>query len=124
MSHWIVRYLGCHFGWHGNSMAPDHPKMILGAHRDRMHESKSVPGWIQDHKFTIFSSKPKIINFNSHNSYTKTSRLFSACSSGKRIVKATECFLLDCCVCYCEVCVVELLLLSENKDTTGKIVSS
>ena len=30
MSRWIVRYLGCHFGWHGNIMAPDHPKMILG----------------------------------------------------------------------------------------------
>ena len=40
MSCWIVRYLGCHFGWHGNIMAPDHPKMILGVHRDRMHESK------------------------------------------------------------------------------------
>ena len=39
-SHWIVRYLGCHFGWHGNIMASDHPKMILGVHRDRMHESK------------------------------------------------------------------------------------
>ena len=39
-SRWIVRYLGCHFGWHGNIMAPDHPKMILGVHRDRMHESK------------------------------------------------------------------------------------
>ena len=39
-SPWIVRYLGYHFGWHGNIMAPDHPKMILGVHRDRMHESK------------------------------------------------------------------------------------
>ena len=39
-SHWIVWYLGCHFGWHGNIMAPDHPKMILGVHRDRMHKSK------------------------------------------------------------------------------------
>ena len=28
-SRWIVRYLGWHFGWHGNIMAPDHPKMIL-----------------------------------------------------------------------------------------------
>ena len=36
----IVRYLGCHFGWHGNIMSPDHPKMILGVHRDRMHENK------------------------------------------------------------------------------------
>ena len=50
--------------------------------------------------------------------------IFSTCSSGKRIVEAPECFLLDCCICYCEVRVVELLLLSENKDTTSKIVSS
>ena len=40
MSHWIVRDLGWHFGWHGNNMAPDHPKMILGVHRDRMQENK------------------------------------------------------------------------------------
>ena len=40
MSHWIVRYLGCHFGWHDNIMAPVHPKMILGVQSDRMHESK------------------------------------------------------------------------------------
>ena len=39
-SHWIVRYLGCHFGWHDNIMAPGHPRMILRVHRDRMHESK------------------------------------------------------------------------------------
>ena len=59
-----------------------------------------------------------------HNSLnTKTSRLFSACSSGKRIVKAPECFLFDCSICYCKVRIVELLLLSENKDMTGKIVS-
>ena len=45
-------YLGCHFRWHGNSMAPDHPKMILGVHRDRMHESKvSLDG------FTIRNSR-------------------------------------------------------------------
>ena len=31
---------------------------------------------------------------------------------------------LDCCICYCKVCVIELLLLSENKDMTGKIVST
>ena len=44
--------LGCHFGWHGNIMAPDHPKMILGVHRDRMHESKvSLDG------FTIRNSR-------------------------------------------------------------------
>ena len=47
MSCWIVRYLDCHFGWHGNIMAPDHPKMILGVHRDRMHESKvSLDGFM------------------------------------------------------------------------------
>ena len=47
MSHWIVRYLGCHFGWHGNIMAPDHPKMILEVHRDRMPESKmSLDGFM------------------------------------------------------------------------------
>ena len=34
------------------------------------------------------------------------------------------CSLLDCCVCYCEVHVVELLLLSENKDMTGEIIST
>ena len=37
---WIVRYLSYLFGWHGNIMAPDHPRMILGAYRDKMHESK------------------------------------------------------------------------------------
>ena len=37
--------------------------------------------------------------------------------------KHQSAFLFDCCVFYCEVHVVELLLLSENKDTTGKIVS-
>ena len=51
-SQWIVRYLGCYFRWHGNIMAPDHPKMILGVHRDRMHESKvSLDG------FTIRNSR-------------------------------------------------------------------
>ena len=39
-------------GVHGNIMAPDHPKMILGVHRDRMHESKvSLDG------FTIRNSR-------------------------------------------------------------------
>ena len=33
------------------------------------------------------------------------------------------CFLLDCCICYCEVHIIELLLLSENKDMTGEIIS-
>ena len=37
---WVARHLRCHLGWHSNMMAPDHPKMILGVHRDRMHESK------------------------------------------------------------------------------------
>ena len=51
-SRFIVRYLGCHFGWHSNIMAPDHPKMILGVHRDKMHESKvSLDG------FTIRKSR-------------------------------------------------------------------
>ena len=36
------------FGWHGNIMAPDHPKMILGVHRDRMHESKVSPGGLSE----------------------------------------------------------------------------
>ena len=63
MSRWIVRYLGCHFRWHGNIMAPDHPKMILGVHRDRMHESKVSLGGFHDQKSTIFPSKPRIINF-------------------------------------------------------------
>ena len=31
--------------------------------------------------------------------------------------------MFDCCVCYCEVHIVALLLLSENKDMAGKIVS-
>ena len=47
MSCWIVRYLGCHYGWHGSIMAPDHPKMILGVHRERIHESKvSLDGFM------------------------------------------------------------------------------
>ena len=31
-SRWIVRYLGCQFGWHGNIMAPDRiPSTTPGA---------------------------------------------------------------------------------------------
>ena len=68
MSRWIVRYLGCHFGWHGNIMAPDQPKMILGVHTEQDAREQSVPGWIHDQKSMIFPSKPRIINFNSHDS--------------------------------------------------------
>ena len=124
MSHWIARYLGCHFGWHGNIMAPDHPKMILGVHRDRMHESKvSLDGFTIRNSQSSHPSLEYSILIATILKIPKTSRLFSTCSSGKRIVKAPECFLLDSCVCYCEVRVIELLLLSENKDTTGKIIS-
>ena len=38
-SHWIVGYLRCHSGWHGNIMALEH-MMMLGAYRDKIHESK------------------------------------------------------------------------------------
>ena len=41
----------------------------------------------------------------------------------RELSKHQCCFLFDCCICYCKVRIVELLLLSENKDTTGKIVS-
>ena len=51
-SRWIVGYLGYHSQWYGNIMAPDHPKMVLGVHRDRMLESKvSLDG------FTIRNSR-------------------------------------------------------------------
>ena len=31
-------------------------------------QDQSVPGWIHDQKITICPSRPRIINFNSHNS--------------------------------------------------------
>ena len=40
MSHWVVRYLRCHFEWHINLMVPMHPQVILGACRDGMHKIK------------------------------------------------------------------------------------
>ena len=41
----------------------------------------------------------------------------------RELSQAPVCFLFDCCIFYCEDCVIELLLLSENKDTTSKIIS-
>ena len=128
------------FGWHGDIMAPDHPKMIFGVHWDRMHESKvsldgfrirkprcSYPGLEQSILIATILKISKLQDYlvlavvvrelSKHQSASCLIVAFviarfvslscfssaknSACSSGKRIVEAPECLLLDCCVCYC-----------------------
>ena len=72
----------------------------------------------------IFPSKPGIINFIA--TILKIPKLQDYLVLAvvvRELSKAPVCFLFDCCIFYCEICVVELLLLSENKDTTSKIVS-
>ena len=44
MSRWIVRYLGCHFRWHGNIMAPDHPKMTEFRQPIQVQSHLEMPG--------------------------------------------------------------------------------
>ena len=95
-SHWIVKYLGCHFGWHDNIMAPDHPIMILGVHRDRMHESKVSLGGFT---ITIFPSKPRIINF--YTTILKIPKLQDYLVLAvvvRELSKHQSAFLFDCCI--------------------------
>ena len=95
-SHWIVRYLGCHFGWHGNIMAPDHPKMILGVHRDRMHKSKvSLDG------FTIRnsqSSHPILELSILIATILKIPKLQVPAVVVRGLSKHQSAFLFDCCI--------------------------
>ena len=119
-SRWIVRHLGCHFGWHGNIMALDHPKMVLGVHRDRMHESKvSLDGFMIRRSQ---SSHPSIEQSIFIATILKISKLQDYLVLAV-VVRELSKHLFDW-FCYCEVHIVELLLLRKNKDTTGKIVST
>ena len=123
-SRWIVRYLGCHYGWHGNNMAPDHPKMILGVHRDRMHESKvSLDGFAIRNPRSSQPSLEYSILIATTLKIPKLQDYLVLAVVVRELSKHQCCFLFDLLHCSCEVSVVELLLLSENKDTTGKIIS-
>ena len=119
MSCWVARYLRCHFEWHINLMVPRHPQMILGACRDRMHKIKvSLDG------FMICPSRPRIINLVvTILKIPKLQDYLVLAVVVRELSEASKCFLFDCCIFHCEVHIVELLLLNENKDTTSKNAS-
>ena len=98
-SHWIVRYFCCHFRWHGNMMAPDHPKMILGVHRDRMHESKvSLDGFTIRNSRSSHSSQEKLILIATILKIPKLQDYLVLAVVVRGLLKHQSAFLFDCCV--------------------------
>ena len=99
MSRWIVRYLGCHFGWHGNIMAPDHPKMILGVHRNRMHESKvSLDGFTVRNPRSSHPSLESSILIATILKIPKLQDYLVLAVVVRELSKHQCCFLFDCCI--------------------------
>ena len=112
MSRWIVGYLGCHFGWHGNIMAADHPKMILGVHRDRMHESKvSLDGFTIRNPRSSHPSPEQSILIATILKIPKLQDYLVLAVVVRELSKHQSAFLFD----YCKAHVVELLLLSKKQ---------
>ena len=98
-SRWIVRYLGCHFRWHGNIMAPDHPQMILGVHRDRMHESKvSLDGFTIRNSRSLHPSLEYSIFIATILKIPKLQDYLVLAVVVRGLSKHQSAFLFDCCV--------------------------
>ena len=105
-------------------MAPDHPKMILGVHRDRMHESKvSLDGFMIRNPRSSHPSLELSILIATILKIPKLQDYLVLAVVVRELSKHQSASCLIVVFVICKVCVVELLLLSENKDTTGKIVS-
>ena len=80
-------------------MAPDHPKMILGVHRDRMHESKvSLDGFMINNLQSPHPSLEKSIFIATILKLLKFQDYLVLAVEVRGLSKHQSAFLFDCCV--------------------------